>query len=242
MAKRREKTERQSKTHQRNLSIMKLLVSTEEFQIIIDEVREYLGIPVDGLETNEECEKWVDEMSKSSDKMILEIKNGNSQYSVTDIPWTYFSHKTREIALRFNLPANFINHIRDYLLLNKITAPTNNFTVTDPFPKDMDQKPRSLRVNIYHQLTDDDLTDLKYFVNNLCKLEKAPKLRNIDRDILYEETRGDLERLDEVENKEYKMTINEATRELEGHPDVKKTYDSKRALDRARQKIFGLGK
>lgn len=242
MAKRKEKTEKRSKTHQRNLSIMKLLVSTEEFQIIIDEVREYLGIPVDGLETNEECEKWIDEMSKSSDKMILEIKSGNSQYSAIDIPWKYFSHKTREIALKFNLPANFVDHIRDYLLFNKITAPTNNFAVIDPFPKDIDQKPRSLRVDIYHQLTDDDLSDLKHFVNNLCKLEKAPKLRNIDRDILYEETREDLERFNEVEYKEYKMTISEAAFELKDQPSVKKVYDSHRSLDRARKKVFKLGK
>src|SRR3989344_5475177 len=113
---------------QKNLDTMKLLVSYPGFQKDVKEARDYLKIPVGGVDAKDQKanQKWHDDHIDRSDKMLdseefkiqerrireklqnkeitRRIANKQSHLLYSKVPINYFTNISKFLAQKFNLP------------------------------------------------------------------------------------------------------------------------------------------
>ncbi|MFH1866975.1 MAG: hypothetical protein ABIJ81_02740, partial [Patescibacteria group bacterium] len=171
--------------YQKNLDLMKLLVSYKPFEKDVLEARERLGVPPSGFGTknSKAVQQWTNDLVIKSDKVInssgfneqlkmihQKLEKGEIGYRMADkqssfmhlkVPINYFSHISLFLTKKYNVPENFSDYIRWYILYGIVNAPVNNFVCgswpASTLPKDV----RYLPIKIYSHLTLEELKDLK---------------------------------------------------------------------------------
>ncbi|GEM_PF-1870558 len=254
-------------SYRRNLDNMKLLVSDPEFQEIIKETRKKLDVPRDsfGVDASEETMKnWHELLDKKSSeaaallegqriKIDEKVKSGeiaprmaNEQARLLylKLPCNYLAHVPRFIIEKFNLPLHYEYYINRYIIFGAIDAPRLNFEFalmdSEEMSKTIKFGYRSLPINIYTQLTDDELKQLKRVIKREGKkLPKYQPLKNIDRNLKIEEwyENKNVEKIDWASYKSYKIKNSEIAENLLGNRQKGKQIqdivrDQKRIRDR----------
>lgn len=262
-------------SYHKNLDMMKLLVSHKPFQKMVKEARRYLEIPEEGFtkKNSEKNKGWGDRLLERSDAMMdspefrrelqtIEQDRKNKKISGREarkrnemlcfkIPLNYLHDMPRFIAAKFNVPEHFAMHIEWYIGNNSVTAPTSNFRggALPPWKKWSDV--RYLPVNIFAQLTDQDLQELKRYVAVWAKhLPKYKSVKNIDDKLTIEEwIENDRSHWDHAENDErggyFRTTLDEFAKTavddglLKGKSDGKQIYEIGRLMRDLRERRFG---
>lgn len=250
-----------------NLANMKLLVTYPEFQAIVKEVRGKLGIPADGIKTDENFERWEFRHLDASDAvignpdhqarrkaLIDEFESGkigreefNRQANLhhEEVPLNYRFARARFIVDKFGLPENYVDHIDTYITRGRVTAPYHNFVLGPWGELRHDEKFSTVRripVTFYTLPTTEDIRLVKKEVTRFAKrrgLRSYKILNDIDRNLSIEEWHKEKERFDAVEQMTYKTTDAEIAEEYLGTP--KKAAGIRaivRDLKKARKKRF----
>jgi len=245
----------------KNLDIMELLVSDYEFQSIVNETRNYLNIPTDGL-NNDSITKWTHEMDKRSDTMLesknllvqeekirsklqskeigMRIASEQSKLLHHKIPWNYLNNTAKFVVDKFHLPIHFVDSIKLYITRGTITAPYNNFGSGEYPSRTLLSKVRYFPIKFYAKLTDAEFEDLKKYIKRLStKLPKFRPLKDINKRLTIEKWYHDRTKFDIVEEKEYTLTLSEIAENLLGNKkSAKKIYDVARELRELRERRF----
>ena len=249
--------------YKKNMDMMRLLVSHNEFQKDVEDAREYLHIAPGGFKENNQIEKWTDELCRRSDEMIDSVdfnrkirtirdsfasgKLGHrmaqkqSRMVHFDIPVNYNTYNPQFLAEKYNLPEHFAENIRGYILTGSISAPLNNFTGGELPAWTLPKEVRYISLKIYAQLTDDELQDLKREIKLMGKhLPTLKPVKNLEQKLTLEQWFTERTRLDEVTGKEYVMSVGEISENLLGtKKKKKKVYEATRELKKIRSKRFG---
>lgn len=255
-------TDKLNVTHRRNLDNMKLLVSHEEFQKLVRDIRAYLDIPEKGLNVGTEVSEWFAQHYQRTNEMLADksflkeasgIKNKFQKSLIFEeaelklqkhydkVPINFFKNRLKLIIESFNLPDHYETYIRDYILTNKVNAPAQNF-VTSAYIDPAQPGERYVNVKIYSKLTNDDLATLKIWVNEMfgTQLPEYQKLKDIDTKLELEEWYKNRTKMDTVENQYYTMSAEEIAEEILGNKDQKRqVYESVNELRKLRKKRFG---
>lgn len=205
---------------EKNKNLMKILISTESFQDEVRSVRELFKIPKNGLREDD----YKDWLSSTCQNMELDAR-GRTRIHIYVII-------LNEIAKDYNLPENFVGHMREYIETGNISYPLNNFDVTPSFSRF--QSPSS---QIYTKLSQKEKQD---FLNELTRFEEPlPSIMNtkhadrmLKSEMMYKE-RDEVNLADEG----YDLTLKEmvSTKRM----IVDKVYEDKRMLDDYCKKQFG---
>jgi hypothetical protein len=250
----------------KNIDNIKLLISCPEFQKEIKEIRKYLNIPENGFEKgdNNSLQEWENKTGERSEKMMndpgfqRQIKmvwekqwrgeinaitaRKQSHLMHNKIPINYFSNMCLFLTDKFNLPENYADFIRGYVLDGRITARTSNFSIM-PFHKDKSGRTvRYLTVEIYARPTDRDLADLKWQIDLIIKnkLPKYQELRDVDEKLTLEKWVENRVKRDEINGINYRMTNGEIAKNLFGSKKkAKKVNDTYRSIKKLRKRRFG---
>ena len=251
-----------SSAYRKNLDLMKLLVSSDKFQEILKTTREYMGIPNGGVPRDAESIKnWSYGTGAKTDKMRqsalfrdalkslhekLESKKITPKECERELkalhyklPVNYLTWTIDFIIERFNLPKHFAYFIRQYIVFNKLSAPTNNFAIVTR--ADFEGKDHE-SIEIYAKLTNDELTHLKRYLDSYLetKLPNVLPIKNLDANLEVENWVKDKEKVDVISGESYTMTYAEiAENLLGGKHQAKKVYDILDGLDHQRHKQFG---
>jgi len=252
--------------YKNNLDTMKLLVTSKEFSRAVKEMRLFLDIPESGfIRGNSDVKEWTKRMNDRADaesltKSLLnqiqrirtKIRNDEESQQMAKkqirlleqkISWNYFTRTNKEILDQFNLPLNFLENIRRYVIFNEISAPYDNYSI-GPWQegtKSISDLPY-LPITIYAKLTNKDLQQIKRETETSLarRLPKYDELKNIDELIELDEWNKHKERFNEGEQKEYRMTAREISENiLKSKRHVQKVYDSDRRLKALKKKRFG---
>lgn len=255
-------------SYKKNLSTMKLLTTSSLFQRIVKDVREYLEIPEGGITGGDEfIEKWTDRMDKKSDEMTadkarrleinrisrkLENKEINeivaqeqSKLIRRGITWHYLAYTIDLVINKFNLPINFSKCLWEYIVSNKVSAPSVNFDICiDPLPmgmKSISDMPY-MNIRIYAKLTNKELRMIKKETEGILgkRLPKYNEIKKIDEEMQLEEWNRNKEKLEIVEQKTYKMTAREIAANVLGNDNTQEVYDNLRVMKNLRKKKFGI--
>ncbi|MFZ2187788.1 MAG: hypothetical protein WAV46_04155 [Candidatus Moraniibacteriota bacterium] len=246
-----------SKKGQKNRDHVNLLISDQKFQEEIRKIRVKLGIPSEGFTKNAEIEAWTykaadeaDEIFDSEDfcENLLKIDKDFQDQKITSrekdnlryeahlvLPTNYEAHAIREIIKNFNLPENYEFMLRTYLVNNSTNFLPNNFSIS--YSKDQ----RSVSVNIYTRLTDEDLREIKEFVNTYHgdKLPYIQSLNNLSEKLSIEELDRKAYEVDAVTYKPYRLTNKDIAERVLGDPSRgNEVYEAKRGLERLRKSRF----
>jgi hypothetical protein len=261
-----EKMFRMFPSYRNNLSTMKLLATSSVFQKIVEDTRNYLMIPRYGMIHNDALiKKWIKKMDTMSDEKLSSqtfqdqtkgvferVKNkeisramARKQLKLIDnnILWNRLTYTVDYIIDKFNLPLNFSDYIRKYILFNEISAPFNNFIV-GPWPKGITSISNLpyLPITIYAKLTNKELAQIKKETEtNLAKrLPRYREIKDIDRQIELDDWNRHKSTFDEVERETYSVTAKEISKDVFKRSDkAQRVYDSTRGLKKLRKKRFG---
>ena len=216
-------------SHRRNLGMVKLLLSASEIQEIVREARKFLALPPEGLPDSHEA---IVEWREKTVSKLSEIE-------------TYLFDTSEKIVGQCGLPANYADSIRSYIIAGIIHAPPLAFSEGPYFHGNVDEGPRkSVTITFYSKLTDNDLTDLKKYVNNFAGrfLPETRDLNGVDKKILIEKLLSDREREDTATGEKYLMPTSEILAFVAEELHVKVTradiHDNKRLLKKLRDKYF----
>lgn len=260
---------RQNPSYRANLDLMKLLTTEPAFQEIVTKIRNLLEIPNGGFKKSTEIKEWTDKIIKKDDERLASKSFNDQEKSICEklkrkeislavankqlkllydnnLLHNKLAQTTGLIMKRFNLPFNFSNSTREYIITGKVSAPLSNFSISiGSWPKDI----KSLRdmpylpIKIYTKLTNNDLKEIKKLTNSIWgrNLPKYDTIRNIDRYIEIDEWNKDKNKFDFVEFKKYKILAKEISENVLGNPkNVQKIYDNSRSLKKLREKRFGI--
>lgn len=249
----------------KNSDTMALLVSYPEFQKEVKEARDFLGIPKDAKwERNEKVREWYHSLGTKSDE-IMDSKPFNVQLKMIrekvarkeigpimtqkqshllhlKLPLNYLKFTPEFLTSKFNVPENFAEHIRQYIVRGTITAPSNNFSFGPYPPWTTSREVGHLPVKIYAQLSNEELQDLKkeieIFGDKLPKL--LPLKKDINKKLTLEEWYSNRYKYDASEDKEYKISVAEIAENVIGNKKKgKQVYEAVRELKKLRRKRFG---
>lgn len=248
---------------------VKLLASYQPFQDEIKKARAWLNIPEDGFGSSDEeaHKKWFRSMLRKSDevmdinfsKQVREIHGKVTRNEISEemgkkqsallhikVPVNYLRHISKFIIEKFNLPENYEDFVRSYIMNNDGLTPIYNFGIgpfTDPATwRDV----RHIPVTVYASLSDDDLVALKQEINNwikFCSKKSFPRLQalvNIDKKLTIEKWYSNKIRQDIITKKDYKVTASEIAEDVLGdRNETGKVYDTLRTVKKLREKRFG---
>lgn len=249
-----------AKKHQDNI---KLLLSHQKFQTRIKEIRKRLGIPEDGFADSQEKHSWTKRMLiecdtlsdspkfKQKEKIIrdavkakeISLKEANDMLHklYAELPVNYRSQSIRSLIKEFNLPENYEFHLGIYLASNKAIWPGQSFSIGPYDSGDKITEARYVPVRIYAKLTDDDLQELKYEVNQLFgkNLPAFQNLRDLDKKLEIERLLKE-EAYDLVSKKSYKLNAEDIAERVLKNPKKKgEIYITKQGLKKLRKNRFG---
>lgn len=249
--------------HQKNLDNMKLLTSDNEFLKIVTEARAFLHIPLQGIANDKDVEQWHVTMDNRSDEVMSSLEflkqrkliqeklakgetdehMAKKQFRLLQhkIPWNHLWNTIQYIIDTFHIPQHYSEYIQHFLITSQVTAPVNNFTTELRPHINRVSDTKYLAINVYAQLDNKELKDLKHELNSIIgkNLPKFTRLTDIDKKLDMEKWFENRERFDEVENKTYKMTAEEIAENVLSNPKKKQAvYDSHRELEDHRQKRF----
>lgn len=206
---------------EKNKNLMKILIATESFQDEVKSVRGLFKIPEKGLQKETEYKDWLSSVCRN---MELD-RHGRTRIHIYVII-------LNEIAKDYNLPENFVWHMREYIETGNISYPLNNFDVTPSSSRF--QSPSS---HTYTKLSQKEKKDL---LDELARFEEPlPSIMNtkhadrmLKSEMMYKE-RDEVNIADE----DYDLTLKEMV-SIE-RMNVDKVYEDKRMLDDYRKKQFG---
>lgn len=257
---------RQFPAYKNNLDTMKLLTTSTLFQKVVKDTRDFLEIPEKGMSHDRKIvEKWTEKIMQRSDEKIeskefnehiqnihkkIESKEINrrmaekqSKLLHNKIPINYLKDAVDFIIDQFNLPLNFADDIRRYIMFNEISAPLTNFSI-GPWPagtKSISNLPY-LPITIYAKLTDKELRQIKKETKSILaeKLPKYKEIKNIDQKMELDDWNRHKEKFDNVDQKSYITTAKEISKNVfNSTKHAQKVYDSIRGLRKLRKKRFG---
>lgn len=206
---------------EKNKNLMKILIATESFQDDVKSVRGLFKIPEKGLQKETEYKDWLSSICRN---MELD-RHGRTRIHIYVII-------LNEIAKDYNLPENFVGHMREYIETGNISYPLNNFDITPSSSRF--QTPSS---HVYAKLSqkenDDFLDELAQFKETLPSIMNTKHAdRMLKSEMMYKE-RDEVNIADE----DYDLTLKEMV--SAERMTVDKVYEDKRMLDDYRKKQFG---
>lgn len=216
-------------SHKRNLDNLKLLLSDPAIGKIVQEARSSIGLPLNGLpETSEAIVSWRNETSSRH----MEVE-------------TCLTETAEKIIDQCDLPANYADSIKSYIIANIVHAPPLVFSEGPYHAGNIEKGPRkSVTITFYSKLTDDDLKDLKRYVNNVAGtfLPETRAFDEVDKKLMIEKFLSNREREDSSTGEKYQMLTSEIAAFVEEELRVKTThtdvYENKRSLKKLRSKRF----
>lgn len=189
-----------------NKDTMKMLVSLPEFQEQVKKIRCKYKIPPDGLKSDEENKSWHHDYLYESDERIQN--------------WLKDCRSIWECCKTLQHDPRYIEHIKWYVMFNKITAPFCNGNASMGFPAWPNMERRDFSIKIYHKLTKDELDlimhDLERMMNRYVpssqkKLRPKPEL---DRDLAVIKKTQKLGDLVVTHNGAYEYNYNDLVAEI----------------------------
>lgn len=147
--------------HRHNLDTMLLLAAYPPFQVDVAQLRADFSIPEQGLVTLIQPTKdkvvydstWRRQLQEKTDREARspefrqKMRDLQTQFEKQQIAYSEYQDKLRTLndslplnrwrltvkglAKKYRLPSHFKRHIQDYILTNAITAPAQNYAITD---------------------------------------------------------------------------------------------------------------
>ena len=260
-------------SHKKNLDNLKLLLSDLDIKQIVARTRKFLNIPTGGfadpenIKTEEELGQWRGEMYKREKELldrfrpiVKKIKEqvkaklsdeATAQKQIDmlyeQLPENYLTARVVEIIKNCNLPINYEDSIRRYLVFGNIFAPAHPFNVVSYSEDPKVRLRESVTVKFYSKLTDDDLKPLKKLVNNIFgeELPESPgPIKDIDKKIKIEEINRNREVFDVRDRVGYKLTAREIAEMVDDESEpytattINQVHDAPRELKKLRDKRF----
>jgi len=251
-------------SYQKNLDNLQLLFSYSEFQKYVSDAREYLEIPQEGLQENTgKIKEWHDRMIEKSDKMMNLSSFIEQEKRIKDltkrkeiglvmvekqlalhyhkVPINYLTNTSQFLTDKFNLPEHYADSIRAFIISNRIEVPTDNFAIGFSNPESLDRM-RHLEINVYSELTDDDLKEIKRRIKNWIgkPLSSFQALKNIDKKLEIEQWFENKIKQDIATGESYIMHAKEIAQNLLGSKRKhKRVYETVRQMRGLRKRRFG---
>lgn len=262
-------TKNKSKAN-KNLYLMKLLVSADKFQAEVAQIRASAGITDGGFLNDDEFRGWQKKLEKNSDTLL---KKGRP---ICELPINKFYNSMETLVGKYNLPYNFLNALKTYILRNKIIPlylPSSGYAIAfSPkkgrakwidlrvysrlTEKEIRQAIKDLRADQEHYLSPALNMDIRIRKDINLVLEMAEKMKN--RRLKMEEIPNDyLKKVrEQYDEKQYKLAKKENPSYItkvkkytsgsiakEFFNDKKKSYRIRQInsrLCKERKKLFGI--
>lgn len=235
---------------------IKLLLSDPRFKEAVQKVRGQLGIPPEGFYKEEDVALWIEKQDEEDDRILFSpeleerIRKINKDFEAQNItsqqrkdllyeahlaiPTNYKNHAVREIIKDFNLPENYKLSLNAYVVNNYFPLPKH-------FSFSYDKEKRGIAIHIYTRLTDEDLKEIKKFVNTVYK-KKLPQMlaiKDLDTRLAVEKLLQEKYEFDEATGETYKLKNKDiAERVLKGSSKKGAVYEAQRSLKRLRKVRF----
>lgn len=135
----------------KNLYLMKLLVSADEFQAEVAQIRKNTGIPDGGFLDNKKLRKWQRKLEKDSDGLMEKGR------PVGELPINKFYDSIEALVVKYNLPYNFLSAVKAYILLGKIISlylPASSYAIAFSPKKG---KAKWIDLRVYSRLTEKEI-------------------------------------------------------------------------------------
>ncbi|MFA6325513.1 MAG: hypothetical protein WCX46_04785 [Candidatus Paceibacterota bacterium] len=254
----------------KHIDNLKLLFSNGKLIEKINQIRSVLEISTEmycGELSDEEknllSKKWTEDTAERSDK-IQESKHYNNALKIIGeslknngvdikeakersekinlmLPFNYLSKSIEDIMAEYNIPEHYKNSLRHYIFFGSIQwAPALPFSV-----KMFNKNNKTVTLEIYEELTDKDLVELKKYVNVYFgkNLPQIRPIHNVDLKLISEEKYDNRKYVDSVDftdcvvkKEDIAENIEEETGE---YIDPEKIYDYSREIKKLRNKRFG---
>jgi F0F1-type ATP synthase delta subunit len=250
---------------------MKLLFSMKEVLDYISQARDFLEIPSvmyssesSSEEKNSESEMWYQKKIEESDELEeseiyknklrkikgllinkeIDVDEANRRAKEIDsvFPFNYLTNSVKNIIEKYNIPENYTNIIRHYILFGTIqSVPYLPFAIK--YERDI-KKRKTVEISVYEKLTDKDLEELKKHVNEYfgSYLPEFRPIKNIDAKIKAKEYIDNKFSFDYAEQVEHKMDAKEIADNVKADTGIKlrndEIYDIPRQLNRLLGKNF----
>lgn len=232
-----------SDSYDRNLELMKLLVSHKRFQKIIADARKRLKIPAGGMDDSDKSiEKWYNWLCDETDQVLTSEEFNEQGKQIRQMlkdktishkeaqelgqklddttPLNYFSKEPIKIAKQFNVPIHFKEAIQQYILTGKIDAPQHNYSGAEWQSGELPWDAGYIPLKVYTRLTTDEWDEFKNYVDNLAKqwLPKHGRIPKIDEYIEVEKVYDDREKESSADGEKYLMSSEEISDTVYGTP------------------------
>ena len=252
-------------SHKKNLDHLKLLFSHAQVKDIIKNARKSLELPPDGL-APDQIEKWYASMHNRSQQIqdskvfreqITSIKQNfrknevdavmatkQSDLFYSKLPENYLAATVDYIVDVCQLPANYADSIRTYIIANVLQAPPHIFSEGPYMYAEKVDRSKFVTITFYAKLTDADLKELKKYVNNLAgtRMPDFQALAGVDKKIKIEEMYADRKRFDVATYSSYKITAKEVAENIQADSGsktkVSDVYEAVRGIKELRKKRF----
>jgi hypothetical protein len=248
----------------KNLDNLKLFLSDPEIEAEIRRARESLHLPPDGLSEND-IQGWNISMAARSDEMrkspVFQRLRDQIRKNVAErkidhamaqkqldmvyehLPENRLASAVEYIIRLYNLPLNYADSLRTYIVANIISAPANVFSVGSQH--DLLTGASRVVVDVYAKLTDADLKRVKFMVNEVVgkHLPEFWPIKDIDKKLEADaQWSGDRDRASEAGSERYPVSAMEVAEEIQQEFGSKTApsyvYESKRELKELKRKRF----
>jgi hypothetical protein len=259
-------------SHKKNLDNLKLLFSCSEIKEVIATAREYLAIPPNGFSgpnQEKEMERWWGEMYRRSNELreserlhnqVKKIKKEVQEKLTPEsmakkqttllyqkLPENYLTKTVADIIRYYDLPNNYEDSIRTYIISGIITAPPFPFSIVSHSVEDepLLNPAKSVSLDIYAELTEDDRKSLNRIIKIFREqLPQSPEsITNLDQKLQIEKELASKETIDPVEYIKHKRTAKDiaeavdAALEQDTHTTVSQVNEAPRELRRLRKRF-----
>lgn len=269
--KRETKSDSAYASHKKIGDNLRLLCTDPRFVDRIRKIRKYLQLPENGFDgapedRSKKSETWHHAMYQRSGEIANDPKfmaklrayredlNNHkivlSEYKKLlselhdPIPVNYFTRQIKNLLDEFNVPVNFENSIRYFILYNDaMWIPSTTYSITPGTPENRHE--RAVTLVLRSKLTDQILKQLKHEVNNIFgkELPRIGSIKNLESKLAVERYYyHDRERYDEVSGTPYMLSVLEISEQVKD--ETGKTikpqdiYETTRSLRRLRKKKF----
>lgn len=231
-----------------------LLFSMKEVIEEIKKIRSFLKIPIamysedsSSEEKNKLSEKWHEENYKKMDEIEERESHNNELRKIKELlknneidldeanrrsheiysvfPFNFLTQSIEKLIEKYNIPENYKNIIRNYIFFGTIdSVPVLPFTIQ--YERDLKKK-KTVKIDVYEKLTDEDLKELKLHVNKYFGqyLSDFRPIKNIEAKIKAKEYIDNKISRDEYETKDHKMSASEIIENVKADTGIKLKKD-----------------